>query len=222
MKAVSDDFKKFFLLHFTRELILHSSSGEVSQLQNLLKGQVKEERENIVQAIKRVLPKKKEELVEKDLEFHDVFKSLKPKPLQRRRVLTIPEMNLPAHLQYLKPIPRDIKIDLEKLEPLMRDPAVKMIECDGPDEHIFVRGNMGAKSTSVVLNKEEIKKVIKKFSELSRIPVQEGIYKVAVGKFILSAIISEVVGSKFIIKKMLYSPNLRNQNSHLVKSNNRY
>jgi type IV secretory pathway ATPase VirB11/archaellum biosynthesis ATPase len=118
---------------------------------------------------------------------------------------------LPPHLQYLRPIARDIKIDLEKLNSLIKDPAVKVIKCDGPDEHIFVSGSMGVKPTNTILSREEIDNVIKKFSEISKIPVQEGIYSVVVGRLILSAIISEVVGSKFMIKKMLYTPNFQNQ-----------
>ena len=65
---------------------------------------------------------------------------------------------------------------------------------------------MGTKRTNIILSKEDISDVIKKFSETTKIPLQEGIFRVAIGKLILSAIISEVIGSKFIIKKMMYSP----------------
>ena len=134
---------------------------------------------------------------------------MKSKSNLRARKLTIPQPKLPPHLQYLKPVPKDIKIDLEKLNVLIKDPAVKIIECNGPDEHIIVRGSMGIKPTNTVLNKEEINTIIKKFSEISKIPIHEGIYRVVVGRLILSAIISEVIGSKFMIKKMLYAPNFQ-------------
>ena len=59
-----------------------------------------------------------------------------------------------------------------------------------------------------MVTKEEIDEVIQKFSEASRIPIQEGIFRVAVGKLLLSAIISGVIGSKFIIKKLRAMPQL--------------
>jgi len=176
-----------------------------------MKGQIKDEKEKIIYSIKRSIPQKKEKLKEEDLDFYKIFKRIKPEFYSQTKTLTIPEPKLPPHLQYLKPTIRDIEIDLEKLNSLIKDPAVKIIECNGPDEHIFVRGSMGVKPTNIVLSKEEITKVIKKFSEISKIPVHEGVYRVVAGRFILSAIISEVVGSKFIIKKMLYAPNFRGQ-----------
>jgi len=68
---------------------------------------------------------------------------------------------------------------------------------------------MGTKRTNIILNKEEIDQIIKKFSETAKIPLYEGIFRVVVGKLILSAIISDVIGSKFIIKKMMYSPGFK-------------
>lgn len=211
MKKFSNNFKKLFLLYFTKELILHSAKGELLQLQTLVKEQVKGEKEQILRSIKRNIPGKKEKLREEDLDFYKIFKKIKPRYLPQKRMLTIPEPRLPSHLQYLKPVPRNMEIDLEKLNPLIKDPAVKIIECDGPDEHIFVRGRMGTKPTNIVLSKEEIIKVIKKISEASKMPIHEGVYRVVVGRLILSAIISEVVGSKFMIKKMLYAPTFRGQ-----------
>jgi type IV secretory pathway ATPase VirB11/archaellum biosynthesis ATPase len=79
---------------------------------------------------------------------------------------------------------------------------VKNIECSGPDEKIIVSGAMGRKPTSITLSKEQIDEIIERFSQATRIPVSEGIYKVVHGNLILSAIVSEIIGSKFIIKKM--------------------
>ena len=88
---------------------------------------------------------------------------------------------------------------------MIKDPAIKIIECNGPDEHIFVKGSMGAKPTDIVLNKEDINKIIKKFSEPAKIPLHVGIYRIVLGTLILLAITSEVISSKFIIKKMRYN-----------------
>ena len=80
-----------------------------------MKGQIKEEKEQIIHSIKKSTPKKKEKLTEKELDFYKIFKRIKPKFYSQTRTLTIPEPKLPPNLQYLKPVPRNIKIDLEKL-----------------------------------------------------------------------------------------------------------
>jgi len=122
-------------------------------------------------------------------------------PIQKLK-LTIPETKLPERLNYLKPIPFEANISLGKLDVLIKDPDVKVIECNGHEDNLIVKGNMGERKTSVTLTKGEIEQIIHNFSDKTKIPVQEGIYKVVFGKLILMAIISEAVGSKFIIKKM--------------------
>ena len=214
MEKFSKNFKKLFLLYFTKELILHSKGGEILQLQNVMTEQVKQGKDQFVHSIKTNIFKKEErkegELKKDDLNFYKIFKKMKLNPNVQARALTIPEPRLPPHLQYLKPVPKNIEIDLEKLNPLMKDPAVKTIECNGPNEHIFVKGTMGTKPTSIILSNEEINSIIKTFSDISKIPSHIGVYRVVAGRLILSAIISEVIGSKFIIKKMLYAPNFQN------------
>jgi hypothetical protein len=122
-------------------------------------------------------------------------------PFKKTRLL-IPESRFPPHLQYLQPIPVNKDIELGKLNPLVNDSMVKVIECYGPGENLVVSGGMGTKKTGMILEKEEIENIIKKFSEETKIPVQEGIFKVVAGRLIFLAIISEMIGSKFIIKKM--------------------
>ena len=124
--------------------------------------------------------------------------------IQRPKILRIPELRLPPTVQHIRPTPTRREIDLGKLNPLVKDPLVRTIECNGENEKIVVSGTMGRKNTSIVLGKEEIDGVIKKFSEEAKIPFEEGLFKAAVGRLILSAVVSDVTGSKFIIKKMGY------------------
>lgn len=207
------EFRKFFLLQFTRELLVNSGGSEIFQLQNTLKEEEKEAKKEIrkeKKIIKQIIAKKQEPLF--DLEKRapidkDLFKNFSRPPVNRRpRVLRIPEPKLPSKFQYLVPMPTKREIELGKLNSLIRDPAVRTIECGGPDANLFVRGTMGGKSTNIILNKEEIKEIIQKFSMASKIPVSEGVFRVVIGRLILSAIVSEVIGSKFIIRKMIYHP----------------
>lgn len=206
------DFKKFFLLQFTKELIKHSRTGEVSELKKILEKETYERKEEIKrQKVKQVIEKREPFLTlkQKIPLQKKIIKPL-PRPVRARPlVLRIPEPKLPPHLQYLKPTPTTgVEIDLLKLNPLIKDPAVRTIEVN-TDEKVMVTGTMGTKSTNIILSKEDINRIIKKFSENTKIPIHEGVFRVVVGRLILSAIISDVVGSKFIIKKMMYAPVFR-------------
>ena len=207
-EGFSGDFKKYFLLTFTKELILHSEKREIVNLQKIIK--LKEEK-----PIQQIQIK---EFIEKPIiQFNNyplsiphqrkiisqrLFPEKQMRPQIRTSQVSIPEPKLPEHLEYLKPIPRGtIEIDLFKINPLIKDPAVKIIEAN-PDKGIIVTGTMGTKPTNIILNKEDIDRIINKFSEFSKIPRSEGIYKVVAGNLILSAVISEVIGSRFVIRKM--------------------
>ena len=41
-----------------------------------------------------------------------------------------------------------------------------------------------------------------KFAAASRIPINEGLFKAAVGNLVISAVVSEIAGIKFIIRKI--------------------
>lgn len=220
LELKSTEFKTFFLLQFTKELINHSGGSEILELKNLLKESVKEKEDKIreimqkkeinyefVRDIKKLpllKPKIITEIFPKKKNIITPSTNITGKPIQR--VLKIPQPKIPPQFQYLKPIPTQKEIDLSKLNSLIKDPQVKVIECDGIDQNIIVKGNMGTKKTNIILSKTEIDDVIKKFSEETRIPVQGGVFKVAIGKLIFCAIVSDVISSKFIINKMAYQP----------------
>ena len=137
--------------------------------------------------------------------------SLKPMPAPRENFrpalgdakLAVPETKLPSQFQYLQPTPTNQDIDLVKLNPLIKDPQVKVIECPGPEQNIMVTGTMGTQKTGIILNKDEISDIIDRFSKISKIPVHEGVFKVVFGRFIFMAIVSEIVGSRFTLRKMI-------------------
>ena len=224
-ETFSQNFKRVFLLAFTKELIRHSAKRDIIKLQNIIESRERKRKEKfsaepiktLIREIKEIetpVQKTWEKSIEIPIIRKPIFVEIKPRPIVRqftrpivRRPLFIPEPKLPPHLEYLKPIPTaGVEIDLFKLNPLIKDAAVRIIETN-PDERVTVSGTMGTKPTDIILNKEDIDRVINKFSEVSKIPANEGIYRVVVGNLILSAIISETIGSKFIIKKMIVNPN---------------
>lgn len=192
------EFRRFFLLEFTKELIRASRKftiiPEEKQEINIPKKQFYiPSRFNIprmpitqAQTPQIIYPKK--------------MISPKAKPLVSRTEIFNP--SLPPRLQYLKPIPTNVELNLNKLNALIRDPAVLSLECDGPGKNISVNFP-SPKTTGIILTSEEIDGIIKEFSDKARIPIEKGIFKVAVGRLILLAAISEIVDTKFIIKKIM-------------------
>jgi hypothetical protein len=208
MEQISNEFKKIFLLTFTKELIKHSERQDILKLQKIIELKENKKREEHLQipSIKEIpqIPITKKIPLPQKINEPIQFPKSKILPRKIRRTqLIIPEPKLPEHLQYLRPVPAgNAKIDLLKLNPLINDPAVMVIE-GNPDEKVRVTGTMGTKPTGIFLTKEDIDNIINKFSGASKIPINEGIYRVAVGNLNLSAIISKNIGSRFIIKKLI-------------------
>jgi hypothetical protein len=116
-------------------------------------------------------------------------------------ILRIPEPRFPPHLQNLNPIANKWEIDLEEINNLIRNPNIRLIECHGEEEPLII-SDPNRKKTNIILTKEKIEKIIKIFSETTRIPIQEGINRIVLGNLILTAIISSVNSTKFLIKKL--------------------
>lgn len=225
---ISKNFRTHFLIEFTKELVRNTEAYKTLIIKRESKIFVLEEKEKIQE--KRIIETKKaqkkevKEIVrEKTKRDTERIIQLKKRPTevnpfksffvqradsQRKipSILQISESRLPPTVQYLRPTPMQLEINLNELNPLVKDPFVRIIECNGPNENIMVIGTIGRKRTGIVLSKEEIDEIIKTFSDAARIPINEGVSKVVFGKLILSAIVSNIIGSKFIIKKMSGPP----------------
>ncbi len=187
LQNTSEKFKELFLLAFTREIIIHSSGKEILELESKEFQEDKEKKQTIKQIVNQKLTPIK-------------FKPL-PRSFQLPRRLIIPTQRFPQRLQHIKPVPTQNQIELGKLNPILQDPMVQTIECHGPDKEIIVRAP-NVKKTNIKLTKEEINTIVDKFTEKAKIPNAEGVFRVAFGKLIFSAIISEIIGTKFTIKKI--------------------
>ncbi len=239
----SEEFKAYFLIEFTRELIRNSADIEMYKLVKLVQQEENEKiglvKKELEQKTKNVLNEKKEikkfvkdRIKQKDEYINSVKREVEgegenpfktrlasgdiKRTLSPNRPQVMQEPPLPETLKYLTPLPVPGEIDLGKINNLVQDPVVRVIECNGPGKEVIIGGVMGTKETSIILSKDEIEKIIKKFSEETKIPLEEGFFKVASGKLVISAIYSESVGSKFIIKKIVATP----QGNPLMPSRN--
>lgn len=116
-------------------------------------------------------------------------------------ILKIPEPKFPPHLQYLNPIASEWELEIQKINNLIKNQNTRLIECNGEEKPLIVSDPI-RRVTNITLNKEEIEKIIKIFSEVARIPTHEGINKIVVGDLVLTAIISQMNSTKFLIKKL--------------------
>jgi hypothetical protein len=97
---------------------------------------------------------------------------------------------------------RPAGFSLGKIEKILRDKTIQSIECPGPGKKILVKKLNKINSTTITLGQPEITDIIQRFANQAKIPIMGGILKAAVGDMVISAVISEYVGSRFIINKL--------------------
>jgi len=186
---------RLFLRAFTLELIKNS----VLQLPNPPRVEVQP-----VLVPQITTTPKPEEHFQEPGEFHKsildtrAISRMKPSSI-KKEPLTPPEPRIPV-----QPLPSKLPqgFNLAKLEFLIHDPRVTIIECPGPEKFILARSSGRTTLTKTALSTEDIQNVIQTFSQEARIPIIPGLFKAAVGDLILTAVISELVGSRFIITKV--------------------
>ena len=215
INKISEEFGAIFLLQFTRELIKNSRQGAIFELRNI----VKERDEEIKSGINRLIKsKKKASGFQKSIMTKTPSKIVfeeprvaknnfqisrqKFKPIIQPRKLTIPESRLPQQFQYLQPTPSNQQIDLGKLNPFIQDNHVIAIEYYGANQNVMVRVP-DLRKTGINFSQDEINQVLNKFSEATKIPFHDGVFKVAFGRLIFSANISNNVCLNFVIRKIM-------------------
>lgn len=117
--------------------------------------------------------------------------SKRPMPPQQ-----IPSVNIGAIT------PQNLKLfGFEKLIQYILDPGVLTIECPGPGRQIVINRVNATEVTNVVLAEEEINNIMRNLSDKTRIPLISGVFKVAFGYFIITAVISGFVGTRFLMQR---------------------
>ncbi len=97
---------------------------------------------------------------------------------------------------------RDETLGLAQLTPFVRNPEITEIECPGPGKLVLVVSRGKTMLTKIRLSKEEIQKVINKFSETAKVPVISGLFKAAVNNLLITGVVSDIAGSRFVITKI--------------------
>ena len=94
-----------------------------------------------------------------------------------------------------------VELGLSKIKFFAFDPLVLSVECQGPGRNLIINKSGKIQTSYFSLNKEEIEEIIKRISEKTRIPVISGVFRAAFSNFVFIAVISEFVGTRFVIER---------------------
>ena len=125
---------------------------------------------------------------------------MSPRPPVHRPVVPV----VPSKFQIVPPVPSgnvELGQDYGKLMPLLGDVSVSTIECQGAGKPLMVIRAGRRQLTRISLGTGEIKDILDKVSDAVHIPILEGVFRAAVDNFSINAVVSEIIGSRFVIKK---------------------
>jgi len=128
-------------------------------------------------------------------------------PKQNSSPLQTPVYQQTVQQQYENPQQEVSGIDRIKF--LLDDYTVSSIICDGTNKPLIVKRNEQSLATKLILTPEEINEIVQYFSDQSNIPIEEGAFRVIVRNFLFSSVISNLIGSRFIISRIVSTRPLR-------------
>lgn len=125
-----------------------------------------------------------------------------PRPVMDLSNIPMPPLMLMRQVSFSAPknyfVPQG---EYGKVTPLLKEDSITVIECNGAGKELsIIRANQKI-NTKISLNGEEIKQILDNVSKKANIPLIEGVFKAKVDNFELNAVISEVIGTRFIIRK---------------------
>jgi hypothetical protein len=94
-------------------------------------------------------------------------------------------------------------IDLGKVNDLLSDSEVYVVECSGPGKFLSVKRPKGVTTSSISLSEDEIKRIIANFASASNVYPTEGVFNAQFKNFSLVAVMSELAGSRFVLTRYL-------------------
>jgi hypothetical protein len=127
---------------------------------------------------------------------------MQPKPILKQHILPPKMQQRPV--QRTMPAPENYQItsgEYGKITALIDDPTVTIIECSGPGQNLSITHAGQKQFTKISLTQEEIRELLEKIAQKARIPLINGVFKAAVDNFFINAVVSEIVSTRFTIKK---------------------
>jgi len=95
---------------------------------------------------------------------------------------------------------------MDRLNRIFADPAVQVLNCPGPNKNILITRQGRVQPSQILFSEEEIKNFMKELSEKTKIPLIPGLIKVIFQNLIITSVISEFVGTKFVAERRQQGP----------------
>jgi hypothetical protein len=97
---------------------------------------------------------------------------------------------------------------LSKILPILSQSDVSSLECTSPGKPILINKYGNIQVSNLSLSEAEINQILQEVSQKTRIPIITGVFKAMFDNYLFTAIVSEFVGTRFIIQKkpMMQSP----------------
>ena len=112
-------------------------------------------------------------------------------------------------VKQIKPLPQkpsELKIEynLEAIKKFFNDPLILSIEHPGQERPIVINHGGIITPSSIILSDAEAKNIMDEISSLTRIPIQKGVFKAMFDNLIITAVISEFIGIRFVIQRRIF------------------
>jgi len=195
--VLDKDKAGIFLTDFVRRMLIFS---RIKYLEINLKTQ--EERKPIISAVKLVHPT----INVKPFSFGSSsgLVNLHREPQREVHGFNQHNLHLPVSYENYSPSLSEDQIaelGLSKIKFFAFDPSVISVECQGAGRNLIINKSGKIQNSSFSLTKEEIEEIVRKISEKTRIPVISGVFRAAFSNFVFIAVISEFVGTRFVIER---------------------
>ncbi|MBS3081190.1 hypothetical protein J4221_06990 [Candidatus Pacearchaeota archaeon] len=224
-KQLEDEDMMLFLIEFTEELVKNSVKDEklkeIIEAERIRRKYIEPEKNKPYEEFgKSIVFNEKEEVIKKSAPVIKPPMS-KPQINQLKKVpvkkIIIPEIRKPEINRIKEIIPIlehkpvfplvsetavvDSSDPLSKINFLIKDKGVQLIECPGAGRNILVKARNKINVTKITLSESEIERIVNYFSEKARIPIIGGILRAAVDDMMIFAVSSQHAGSRFIVTK---------------------
>lgn len=202
MKNKKKEISEEFLKNFVGFLIKESYNPE-KQIRHELEKEIPQFIQ--AQALQKQLPPQPQ-TIQKQIPKLIIQKPHKQQQFSKREKFTkiFPEQRLPENRPILKEISQNTPgtaSGLNRISNILNDPSVLSVECPGPTKNLLVNRGGAIQTTSMTLAKEEIDSIIEEIGEKTRIPISTGVFKAAFQNLLITAVISDFVGTRFLIQK---------------------
>jgi len=141
-----------------------------------------------------LVPRVSEKVIQMSME-KETKQKIHPHQAPQQMVIQKPQT------QKNQPMPTDKVEGFEKINLLLHDPSVSTIECPGPERPLNVIIHGQKRMTKIILSPKQISEILNYVSEKVHIPVLEGVFRASTKEFSLNAVISDIIGSRFVLQK---------------------